>query len=178
MLGALLALFSAGGTLVADRLIVPVEVPAAALSVPSEGRFAITGPAGAELAVTDPTMAERVWTMGPSLLVAVLIVLVGTLLLRVVRSLRTGDPFDAVNARRLGVCAAITLVGGGIAAGLQAGGARAVVGGAELSAVGGAAVEPVFEVPVAALLLGLGFAAAAEFLRRGALLSEEVDGLI
>ncbi|MFE3461417.1 hypothetical protein ACFXKD_28060 [Nocardiopsis aegyptia] len=177
-LGVLLALFSAVGTLVADHLVVPVEVPAAALSVSSGEGAAITGTAAADLTVADPTTAERMWTMGPALLVAVLIVLVGTLLLRVVRSLRTGDPFASVNARRIGACAAIVLVGGVVVAGLRAAGAHAVVGGADLSAVGGAAVDPVIEWPVGTLLLGLGLASAAEFLRRGAILNEEVEGLV
>ncbi|WP_304452486.1 hypothetical protein [Nocardiopsis sp. YSL2] len=177
-LGVFLALFSAAGTLVADHLVVPVEVPAAALSVSSGGGFAITGTATADLTVADPTTAERAWTMGPSLLVAVLIVLVGTLLLRVVRSLRTGDPFAAVNARRVGVCAAAVVVGGAVVGGLRVAGAHAVVGGADLSAVGGAAVEPLVDWPVGALLLGLGLASAAEFLRRGALLNKEVEGLV
>ena len=178
VLGVLLALFSAVGTLVADHLVVPVEVPADALSVSAGEGFAVTGTATADLTVAAPTAVERVWTMVPSLLVAVLIVLVGTLLPRVVRSLRTGDPFAAVNARRVGVCAAIVLVGGVVAAGLRTAGAHVIVGGADVSAVGGAALEPVIDVPVGALLLGLGLASVAEFLRRGAVLNEEVEGLI
>ncbi|WP_157982428.1 hypothetical protein [Nocardiopsis sp. FIRDI 009] len=178
VMGAVLVLFAAVATLAADNLVVPVEVPAAVVPPPSGDGLEFTGAVTAELTVADPTAAERVWTMAPSLVLAAQIVLVGTLLLRVVRSLRTGDPFNAVNARLIGVCAAVTLVGGVLVAALRTVGAHAILGGAGPSLVGGAALEPVVELPVAALLLGLGLASAAAFLRSGALLREEVDGLV
>ncbi|MCY9784229.1 hypothetical protein KIK06_10020 [Nocardiopsis sp. EMB25] len=178
VLGVGLALFAAVGTLAADNLVVPVEVPAAAVPPPSGDGFEFTGAVTAELTVTAPTVVERVWAMAPSLIVAAQIVFVATLLLRVVRSLRTGEPFSAVNARRIGVCAAVTLVGGVLAAALRAVGSHMIVGGAVPSLVGGFALEPVVELPVASLLLGLGLASAAAFLRAGALLREEVEGLV
>lgn len=171
--GTLLVCFAGVGSLVADDLLVPVTVPGAAA-----GPYDLVGPAETTLRIAAPTAAERLWTLAPSLVQAAQTVLVGLLLFRVARSLRTGDPFAPVNAARIRMCAAVVLVGGLAASALRTLGHRAVVEGAAGASPGAPSPEALVDLPVAAVLLCVGLAAAAGFLRRGALLREDVRGLV
>ncbi|RPF20735.1 DUF2975 domain-containing protein [Myceligenerans xiligouense] len=181
-LGVLLAAGSALGALVADNLVLPVTVdPTADLgSQAAAGRFEIEPQGAAVLMVTEPTAGDRLWIFGPALLLAVVVAAAGGLLWRVVRSLRTADPFRPRNARRVGAAAAALLLGGSLAAGLQAAGQLILVRAARHAwqmdqALG---LQAVIDPPAAILLLGLGLVAAAEFLRRGAAMRADLDGLV
>ncbi|WP_159944083.1 MULTISPECIES: DUF2975 domain-containing protein [unclassified Nocardiopsis] len=165
-LGTLLACIAAVGALVADNILVPVTVPESSVGD-------VVGPVTAALRIAEPTAGERLWTFAPSLVLAVQVAVVGLLLFRVVRSLRTGDPFAPANARRVWACAVVVLVGGLLAAALRTFGHRSAV-----AAAGAPDLEAVVDLPVVAAVLGLGLAAAAEFLRRGAALREDVRGLV
>ncbi|WP_326549793.1 hypothetical protein [Micromonospora sp. NBC_01813] len=181
-LGTLLAVGSAIGVLVADNLVVPVTVnPSDDLGPQATaGRFALAPQGAAVLTVTEPTAGDRLWIFGPALLLAAVIAATGGLLWRVVRSLRTADPFHPRNARRVGAAAAVLLVAGSLAAALQAAGHLALVGAARRAwpPDQALALQAVIDPPAAVLLLGLGLGAAAEFLRRGAALRADLDGLV
>ncbi|WFE26327.1 DUF2975 domain-containing protein [Solwaraspora sp. WMMD791] len=181
-LGTLLAVGSAIGVLIADNLVVPVTVDPATDLGPqgAAGRFALAPQGGAVLTVTDPTAGDRLWIFGPALLLAAVIATAGGLLWRVVRSLRTADPFHPRNARRVGAAAAVLLVGGSLAAALQAAGHLALVDAARRAWPPDQtlALQAVIDPPAAVLLLGLGLGAAAEFLRRGAAMRADLDGLV
>ncbi|WP_306369045.1 hypothetical protein [Nocardiopsis sp. CC223A] len=171
--GVLLACFAGIGSLVADNLLVPVTVAEAA-----GGSYDLVGPAETTLRIAAPTAAERLWAFAPSLVQAVQAAVVGLLLFRVARTLRTGDPFAPVNAVRVLVCAVVVLAGGLLASALRALGHRAVVEGAAGASPGTPPLEPVVDLPVVAMVLGIGLAAAGGFLRRGAVLREDVRGLV
>ncbi len=177
--GVLLACFSAVGTLVADNVLIPVTTSAAGLPSVGDGDgFALTGPVTAVLEVSEPTAGGRLWAFAPSLVLAVQVMVVGLLLFRVVRSLRTGDPFAPVNVRRIRVCAVVVLAGALLAAASRVFGYQAAVDEAGRALPGSPALEVVVDVPVTAVVLGLGLAAAAEFMRRGTALRDDVDGLV
>lgn len=181
-LGVLLAAGSAIGVLFADNLVVPATVtPVPGLGPQGEaGRFALAVDGSAVLTVTEPTAGDRLWIFGPALLLAAVIGSVGALLWRVVRSLRTADAFHPRNARRVGVAAAVLLVGGSLTAGLQAAGHLALVRAARQAWQPDQvlALQAVIDLPATTLLLGLGLGAAAEFLRRGSALRADLDGLV
>ncbi|OKI13453.1 hypothetical protein A6A08_14225 [Nocardiopsis sp. TSRI0078] len=175
----LLACFAAAGALVADNVLVPVETSAAGAVPAGEGDgFALTGPVTAVLEIAEPTAGDRLWAFAPSLVLAVQVAVVGLLLFRVVRTLRAGEPFTPVNARRLWACAVVVLAGALLAAAARVFGHRAVVDEAGRALPGAPALDAVVDVPVAAVVLGLGLAAAAEFMRRGAVLRDDVEGLV
>ncbi|MFY1696406.1 MULTISPECIES: DUF2975 domain-containing protein [unclassified Solwaraspora] len=181
-LGTLLAVGSAIGVLVADNLVVPVTVdPTTDLGpLATAGRFALAPQGAAVLTVTEPTAADRLWIFGPALLLAAVIATSGGLLWRVVRSLRSADPFHPRNARRVGAAAAVLLLGGSLAAALQAAGHLALVSAARHAWQPDQAftLQAVIDPPAAVLLFGLGLGAAAEFLRRGAAMRADLDGLV
>ncbi|WP_175440072.1 DUF2975 domain-containing protein [Micromonospora nigra] len=181
-LGALLVAGSAVGALVADNLVVPVTVtPTADLGAQvTAGRFTLAPQGAAILTVAEPTAGDRLWIFGPALLLAAVIAATGALLWRVVRSLRTADPFHPRNARRVGAAAAVLLLGGSLAAALQAAGHLTLVRAARHAWQPDQvfALHTVIDLPVTTLLLGLGLGAAAEFLRRGAALRADLEGLV
>ncbi|MFV2009427.1 DUF2975 domain-containing protein [Micromonospora sp. LOL_027] len=181
-LGALLAAGSAIGVLTADNLVVPATVnPATDLGPQATaGRFALTPQDAALLTVAEPTVGDRLWIFGPALLLAAVVATAGGLLWRVVRSLRSADPFHPRNARRVGAAAAVLLFGGALAAALQAAGHLALVSAARHAWQPDRTLtlQAVIDPPVAVLLLGLGLGAAAEFLRRGTAMRADLDGLV
>ncbi|WP_190394283.1 hypothetical protein [Nocardiopsis quinghaiensis] len=177
--GVLLACFTAVGTLVADNVLIPVTTSAAGAPLVGDGGGpALTGPVTAALEIAEPTVGDRLWAFAPSLVLAVQVAVVGLLLFRVVRSLRTGAPFAPVNVRRLWACAAVVLAGALLASATRVFAYQAVVDGASRALPGSPPLEVVVDVPVTAVALGLGLAAAAEFMRRGTVLREDVDGLV
>ncbi|WJK33897.1 hypothetical protein [Solwaraspora sp. WMMA2065] len=106
-LGTLLAAASAIGVLIADNLVAPVTVnPTTDLGPQATaGRFTLTPQDAALLTVAEPTVGDRLWIFGPALLLAAVVATAGGLLWRVVRSLRSADPFHPRNARRVGAAA-------------------------------------------------------------------------
>lgn len=107
----------------------------------------------------------------------VLAVCVLYLLLRIVRTLRAGDPFVAANARRLTVMGFLVAVGGIVLQAVRTAAEMAVIERVDRLApgvVGGREFELSF-LPVAAGLLLVGL---AEVFRQGARLREDVEGLV
>ena len=72
----------------------------------------VQGPLTGTVLVQEPTAAQYGWALVPPVLLLVLAVVVAWLLLGVARSLRTGDPFTAVNATRLRVLGVLLIIGG------------------------------------------------------------------
>ena len=92
----------------ADTVSVTGPLPAA-LARPGEG---VQGPLTGTVSIPDPSLGERVLVLLPLLLGLVLAVVAARLLLGLVRALRTGDPFTAVNARRLAWLGLLIATGG------------------------------------------------------------------
>lgn len=134
----------------------------------------MTIPTGTTVTVYEPDWRQRLGLVGSEVLGGLVTIAVLTLLLRLVRSLRLGDPFVPANARRLYAIAIAIGVGGQATVLLGAWG-RAQVLGHPL-------VEPYvvsdFYVTFLPLLAGLGVAVAAEVFRQGTALREEVAGLV
>ncbi len=126
------------------------------------------------LIFADPTPAQRLLYAVPVVLGTVIILLVLMLLLGIARTLRSGDPFVAGNARRVTAIAALALIGGI---------ATQVVDQfvkAELLQAPGVPeqITPVFELSFLPVIVGLPLAFFAEVFRRGTKLREDVEGLV
>lgn len=127
------------------------------------------------LIFADPTPAQRLLYAVPVVLGTVIILLVLMLLLGIARTLRSGDPFVAGNARRVTAIAVLALIGG-IATQLVGQYARA-----KLLQAPGVPEEftPVFfELSFLPVIVGLPLAFFAEVFRRGTKLREDVEGLV
>jgi len=96
------------------------------------------------------------------------------LLLRIVRSLRLGDPFDLANARRLRRIAAAVVFGGTGASALQSWGEHLVLSDSAIRPL----VQEQLNVTLLPLVIGLGVLLLAEVFRRGALMRAELTGLV
>lgn len=131
-------------------------------------------PTRTEVVLLDPDLQQKVALIGAPVLAGVLAIIVLFLLLRVVRSLRHGDPFVPVNTRRLFVIAATVGIGGQLAVLLIAWGKQGVLDHP--------LVEPYVVRELSAsfvpLLAGLGIAVLAEVFRQGTRLRREVEGLV
>ena len=137
-------------------------------------RHQISGPYRAQLTLWNPTAGERtayvVVKVAPSAVaLAVLVVL-----LRLVRSARTGDPFMPANVRRLRLLAVLVGVGGLLA------GAGAELLEAWMLDHSAAGALTLLEVglPLNAVLLGVLVAVLAEVWAHGVRLREDVEGLV
>jgi hypothetical protein len=138
------------------------------------GRGEFSGPYEAQVNDYTPTPGQRAAFLGAGLAESVATILVLLLLLRVVRTLRTGDPFVLANARRLRLIAVAVLVGGTGASLLQA--------WAEHLVLSDPAIRPLVHeqlhvtlVPIAA---ALGILLLAEVFRRGAWMRQDLEGLV
>ncbi|WP_150242579.1 DUF2975 domain-containing protein [Nocardiopsis quinghaiensis] len=158
----------------------PAGTPAPAVEVPARGDVTVEGAERMVITFHDPSQAERLLLVAPSLLTVLAIGLVTYLLLRMAMTLDRGDPFTPANVRRM-FAIALTVIAGSILVPVV----EAVVG-AEL---GSRAVEPDAPVffaltlgleggVVPLLLVGLVLAALAEVFRRGTRLREDVEGLV
>lgn len=126
------------------------------------------------LIFADPTPAQRLLYAIPMALGWVVTLLVLMLLLGIARTLRSGDPFVAGNARRVTAIAVLALIGGI---------ATQVVDQfvkAELLQAPGVPeqITPVFELSFLPVIVGLPLAFFAEVFRRGTKLREDVEGLV
>lgn len=133
-----------------------------------------TAPTGTTVAVYDPDLRQRVGLTGASVLTGLVAALVLAMLLLIVRSLRRGDPFVEVNARRLYVIAA--------AVGLGAQGAVLLGAWGRAGVLQHPLVAPYVlqehDVTFLPLFAGLGVAVLAEVFRQGTALRREVEGLV
>ena len=135
----------------------------------------VTGAVTGAVVVQDPTAVQYAWTLAPMLVLLALAVVVARLLLGVVRSVRDGDPFRAVNARRLASLSTAVLAGGLLVQVVQGlAHARTI---APLLPDGPSSWTLDLQLwPV--LAAGALFGFFAEVFARGARLREDVEGLV
>jgi hypothetical protein len=177
-------LLCAGGALVVFGLVLPllgsttrtVELGARA-SVPrlaTGGDVTLKGTHAAELSFSHPDVGQRLLLALPELIAAALALVVVWQLLKLVRTLRAGDPFVPGNARRLTVVA-LAVVLGGAAVPLSTAITTDLL--QRDTAVDGVVV---FSASMSFLPFLVGFlvAALAEFFRRGTKLRDDTAGLV
>lgn len=138
------------------------------------GRGEFSGPFEAQVTVYGPTSAQRVALLGARLAESVATIAVLLLLLLIVRTLRAGDPFVLANARRLRLIAMAVVVGGTGASALQAWGAHLVLSDSAIAPL----VHQQFHITLVPLVAGLGVLLLGEVFRRGALMGDELEGLV
>jgi hypothetical protein len=138
------------------------------------GRGEFSGPYEAQVNVYSPTTTQRTAFVGAGLAESLATVTVLLLLLRIVRSLRLGDPFDLANARRLRRIAAAVVFGGTGASALQSWGEHLVLSDSAIRPF----VQEQLHVTLLPLVIGLGVLLLAEVFRRGALMRAELTGLV
>lgn len=133
-----------------------------------------TIPTRTTVAVYDPSLRQSLGLVGSEVARGLLAIVVLLVLFLLARSLRQGDPFTPVNARRLYAIAAAVGLGGQAAVFLQAWGRDAVISSSTL------APYVIHDVTVSfvPLIAGLGIAVAAEVFRQGAALRADVEGLV
>ena len=144
----------------------PPEVPGAPLR--------LTEPVTATAVLQEPTAPQRLGLVGGSVAKGATALAVLVLLLQIARTLRNGDVFVPVNARRLQVIAGVIAVGG--------------LGSQLLEQVGRAAalfdpsiedrVVGTFGLSLLPLAVAFGVGVAAEVFRQGAALRADVEGLV
>jgi hypothetical protein len=131
-------------------------------------------PTAATLTIEDPDAVDRLAVAVPTILGALAVGIVITLVLEVVRSLRDGDPFTMANARTLAQ-AAVASVAGGVVVALAQVGSDAILRSSLPD-----------ELPVAfsaqlsnlSLVAGLLLATLAQVFHRGVRLREDLEGVI
>ena len=133
------------------------------------------GEATYEVELADPSTGQRLLDLAPGLVSLVLLLVGSWLVLRIMRSVASGDPFTATTVRRLRQLAAVLLLGPLALVVLTP-----VVSGVLLSQVDLGDVAPAFrlELPWLPLVGGLVVALLAEAFRAGATLREDLEGLV
>lgn len=129
---------------------------------------------GAGVAVYNPDFQQRLGLIGAPVLAGILAIVVLVLLRRIVRTLRQGDPFVPVNARRLWLIALLVGVGGQAAALLVEWGRWGILRHPSVEPY----VEIDFDPTYLPLPAGLVLLVLAEVFRQGAKLREDVAGLV
>ena len=132
------------------------------------------GPPTVTATVFDPSPSQRLGLVGGRVLAGLTAFGVLALLLAITRSLRRGDVFAPVNARRLSVLAVLLGLGGTAAQLLSAFGAVRVAD----AAPDRGSVLPVFGLSFLPLFAALGIGVLAEVFRQGAALRADVEGLV
>jgi hypothetical protein len=122
----------------------------------------------------DLDLRQLLGLVGSEVLTGLVTMAVLVLLLRLVVTLRHGDPFVPANARRLYSIAAVVGIGGQAVVLLEAWGRKGVLEHPAIAPY----VFPDVHVSIVPMLAGLGVAVAAEVFRQGAALREDVEGLV
>ncbi len=139
-----------------------------------DGRGEFSGPYEAQVNAYNPTGRQQAAFLGAGLTASLSTIAVLGLLLLVVRSLRTGDPFVLANARRLRRIAAVVAVGGTGASALQAWGEHLILNEPVIRPL----VHEQLQITFVPLVAGLGVLLLADVFRRGALMRAELEGLV
>jgi hypothetical protein len=172
LLALLVGILGALSAFLGDEIDTEVRVDATAPVAEVEG-YELEA-ATATLTIDDPDLVDRLAVAAPTVAGALVVGIVVTLVLRVVSSLRQGDPFTRANARTLGRAAVVAVVGG------------VVVAGAEVAADVVLRSDLPDELPVAfsaapssvSLFAGLILAALAQVFHQGTLLREDLEGVV
>ena len=138
------------------------------------GRGEFSGPFEAQVNAYDVTGEQRLAFLGAGLAESLGAIVALLLLLRIVRTLRVGDPFILTNARRLGRIAVAVALGGTGASVLQAWGAHLVLSDAAIRPF----VQENLHVTFVPLIAGMGIFLLAEVFRRGARMRDDLEGLV
>ncbi|MCK0111501.1 DUF2975 domain-containing protein [Ornithinimicrobium sp. F0845] len=162
--------------LVSDREVV-VAVSLDEQSVASAPGASLVTTHG-ELTLTEATTGQLLLVAAPLVLGAAVVIGAAYFLLQVVRSLRTGTPFHRRNARRLLAAALIVLFGGAVTGMTDALATMALAMNGQEILGEGSPLVPRGIFPLAFIGIGLLLLCLAEFFRRGALLAEDVEGLV
>lgn len=154
---------------------VPVEVYAP-VSVPALDAVGVEHGLGAfEVLVPVSSAGVRMLAVLPGLLVALLVVVGGWLVLRLMRTVAAGEPFAPANVARLRGLAVLLVFGSSVVFFLEM-----AVRGALLGTVDLGGLEPglVLDVPWLAILAGMVLALLAEAFAAGTRLRDDVEGLV
>ncbi len=135
---------------------------------------AFSGPWKAQAGFLSPTLSQRLLVIAPPVVASLSGMLVALLLLRLLGTVRRGEPFVAANVRRLRLIAVAIAVGATLAQLLTLQG--------RASLLSEPAIEPyvklTFEISFAPFAAALLVAAVAEILAVGTALRREVEGLV
>ncbi|MEU2082744.1 DUF2975 domain-containing protein [Streptomyces albus] len=150
------------------------RVPGAVADSVADHGMTLTGTHHADLVLADPTAVQRLLLALPDIVNSLFLLLVLALLLKIARTLRGGDVFVPVNARRLSVTGLAVLVQTVVTPVLTALTTQLLVRGTPLAE----------QVPFSAtftgayVLLAFLVLALAEVFRRGAKLRADAEGLV
>lgn len=159
--------------LLAPELLVPVGIAYGRHLVGVDPRSGFE-PDTAIYTFNDPTVLERLTYAADEFIAAIVVIAVTRLLFLVVRSLREGDPFNRQNAERLRWAGLTAGIGGMVAvtAGVwsQSQMADKVPANLPVATNWSASFTPV--------VIGLVLLMIAEVFRRGAVMGEELEGVV
>lgn len=128
----------------------------------------------ADIAIRHPDLLERFLFVVSDALPALVVALIALLLAQVARTLRAGDPFIPVNARRISTIS-LLLIG----AGLTEGPIRGLLAWTQVNGTPAERLVDIgYSISVQQVGFGLLLAALAEIFRRGARMRADVDGLV
>lgn len=156
------------------RLTADPELPVAIGMVQPGDTVEFLAPTGTGVTVLAPNFQQQLGLIGAPVLAGLLTLAALFMLLRVVRTLRAGDPFVPENATRLFVIAGLVGLGGQAAALLVAWGRLGILEHPRVAPY----VLREFDVSFLPLPAGLAIAVLAEVFRQGARLRREVEGLV
>jgi len=173
VLAGVMSLVPALSALLMPELRVPVGVAVGTRFVgvnPRSGFAADT----ATYTLNDPSLLERLTYAADEILTAIVVIVVTRLLFLVVRSLREGDPFTPKNAERLR-WSAIVAGFGGMAASATGMWSQTQMGDKVPDSLPSATNTSLSFTPI---FVGLLLLMIAEVFRRGALMGEELEGVV
>ena len=154
---------------------IPVEV-FSRVTVPELDAAGVShGLAAYTVDLASPSAGQRVLVLIPGVLNTVLVVGACWLVIRVMGTIATGDPFDPVNIKRLRGLAALLLIGTPVVFFAHLSASGGLLGSMDL---GGLAPGFMFSIPWLPLVAGMVVALLAEAFRAGAALREDVEGLV
>ncbi|HEV2886319.1 MAG TPA: DUF2975 domain-containing protein [Jatrophihabitans sp.] len=132
-------------------------------------------PTRTRVSISEPDLRQRVGVIGTPVLRGLLAIAVLLLLLLMVRTLRSGDPFVPANARRMYVIAATVGIGGLVADLLGQWGRHGVLDNRRVAPL---VVRESYHLSLLPLAIGVAIAVGAEVFRQGIALRADVDGLV
>ena len=157
------------GTGIPLAMVSPVSVPEL------EAAGVDHGLAVYDVQLADPTAGQRLLALAPGLLSAALLLVGCWLVLRVMRGIAAGDPFEPRNVTRLRVVAAILVLGVPVVFFLDMAVRGALLGSMNL---GGLEPAAFLSIPWQAFVAGMVVALLAEAFRAGSRLRDDVAGLV
>ena len=158
-----------GGDGIALELLSPVVVPEL------DAAGVAHGPATYEVTLEHPTAGQRLLALAPGLLGAALVVAACWLVVRVMRGIAAGDPFEPRNVSRLRMVGALLAFGAPAVFFLEMVARGALLGSMDL---GGLEPASLLSVPWEAVVAGMVVALLAEAFKAGSRLRDDVDGLV